>query len=170
MVNTIKYAPYYFANVTGVDKYIGQVLQALEDEGLADNTIVLFTSGHGEHLSSHGRNGKNQVERELYDIPFIIRWPNKLEHRMEDMILNVPDIMPTLLSLAGINQIPTRIDCVDLSDEVLNNTNNPEKLHSSSLYIGPERRDVYTKRYTMQIQNDINDVNQSYFYDNEKDP
>jgi arylsulfatase A-like enzyme len=165
-----KYAPYYFANVTGVDKYIGQVLQALEDQGLADNTIVVFTSDHGEYLSSHGRSGKNQIEREAYDIPFIIRWPNKLKHRIEDMILNVPDVMPTLLSLAGINQIPASVDGVDLSDEVLNNTNNPKKLHSSSLYIGPERRGVYTGHYTMQIQNDINDTNQSYIYDSEKDP
>ena len=52
------HAPYYFANVSAVDFYIGQVLQKLEEMGESDNTIIVISSDHGEMLGSHGRQGK----------------------------------------------------------------------------------------------------------------
>ena len=57
-------SPFYFANVTGVDKQLGRVLEALDESGEADNTIVIFTSDHGEMMGSHDDMGKNNIYEE----------------------------------------------------------------------------------------------------------
>ena len=53
------YAPYYFANVSAVDHFVGKVLQHLKEIGLEEETIIVFSSDHGEMLGSHGLRGKN---------------------------------------------------------------------------------------------------------------
>ncbi|MGB5264178.1 MAG: sulfatase-like hydrolase/transferase, partial [Lutimonas sp.] len=77
------YVPYYFANVSAVDHFIGNVLAELEELNLDDNTIIVFTSDHGEMLGSHGQRGKNVAEIESLNIPFVIKWGDKLSHRVE---------------------------------------------------------------------------------------
>ncbi|MDF2726323.1 MAG: hypothetical protein K0Q59_6001, partial [Paenibacillus sp.] len=69
----------YFAMITGVDDQIGRVLQALETAGLADDTIVIFTSDHGEMMGSQGRMGKAVWYEESLVVPFIIRWNQAIE-------------------------------------------------------------------------------------------
>ena len=67
------YAPYYFANVSAVDYFIGTVIDKLETLGLSENTIIVFSSDHGEMLGSHGESGKNVPEIESLNIPFIVK-------------------------------------------------------------------------------------------------
>ena len=65
----------YFAGVTGVDEQIGRILKALEASGQAENTIVVFTSDHGEMMGSHGLMAKVVPYEESFRIPLVIRWP-----------------------------------------------------------------------------------------------
>lgn len=105
------YARHYYANVTSADKYIGKVLDELKRSGDLDNTIVVFSSDHGEMLGSHGFTGKNVVELESLAIPFIVHWPKGLKPGISDIILSVPDVLPTIMGLAGIkDQIPNDIE------------------------------------------------------------
>lgn len=95
----------YFANVTSVDKYIGLAIDELENSGLLENTIVVFSSDHDEMLGSHHLSGKNVIQTESIAIPLIIHWPQKLKHKIEETFFNVPDLMPTLLGFAGLDKM-----------------------------------------------------------------
>lgn len=110
-------ARYYFANVTGIDREFGRLLRALDEAGLTENTIVVFASDHGETMCSQGiTDPKNSIYRESLNIPFIVRYPGRVPHGVDDLLLSTPDIMPTLLGLAGLrDRIPRSVEGRDLS-------------------------------------------------------
>jgi uncharacterized sulfatase len=94
-----------YDNITFTDKLIGQILKDLEDDGLADNTIVFFWGDHGRGLPRH--------KRWIYDsgthTPLIIRWPGKLQPgSVNDELVAFLDFAPTLLNLAGV-EIPKHL-------------------------------------------------------------
>ena len=103
---------YYFANVSGIDREFGRLLAALDRAGLTENTIVVFASDHGETMTSHSTDDpKNSIWRESLNIPFLVRYPGRVPHRVDDLLLSTPDIMPTLLGLAGLGErIPVRVE------------------------------------------------------------
>ena len=110
----------YFAAITGIDQQFARILAALEQEGLADDTIVIFTSDHGEMMGSHGLMGKGVWYDESLLTPFIARWPGHLQPRRDDLLLSVPDVMPTLLSLMGLGAMtPDGAEGVDHSGAFL---------------------------------------------------
>lgn len=104
-------APYYFASVTGVDRAFGQILDALTELGLDKNTIVVFSSDHGETMCSQRTDDpKNSPYAESMNVPFLVRYPGRLTPRVDDLMLSSPDIMPTLLGLAGLaDSIPAEV-------------------------------------------------------------
>ncbi|REE01149.1 sulfatase family protein [Marinoscillum furvescens] len=164
------YAPYYFANVSAVDYYIGRVLDKLEELDLDDNTIIVFSSDHGEMLGSHGKQGKNYPEMESLNIPFMIKWGDRLKHRVEDRIVSVPDVMPTLLGLAGLeNKIPESVQGEDFSDLVVSaQETNPKP--EAALIMSYKYRGVFTGRYTFVVEEKGGKAKNVFCYDNEKDP
>lgn len=165
------YAPYYFANVSAVDHFIGKVLTHLDKLNLSENTIMVFSSDHGEMLGSHGRIGKNVPQIESFSIPFVIRWYEKLTHRVENLILSVPDIMPTLLGLAGLHEmIPHKVQATDYSRLLLhpNDTNKDEP--ASALFIHSKARGVYTGKYMFIVNEKDGKMESAFCYDNKKDP
>lgn len=165
------YAPYYFANVSAVDHFIGKVLDQLEALDLSDNTIIVFSSDHGEMLGSHGLRGKNIPEIEAFSIPFMISWGNKLQHRVEDLILSVPDVMPTLLGLAGFqNRIPKEVQGTDYSKVLLDPDAGDKQKPKSALFINTNSRGVYTGKYMFVVQEKDGEFEKAFCYDNESDP
>ena len=101
----------YYAMVSEVDWQVGRILQALEDRGLADNTIVVFTSDHGEWLGEHLRWGKGYPGADAVSrVPLLLRWPagNLQCGRRSSEVVEVLDVLPTLLELAGI-QVPPHL-------------------------------------------------------------
>lgn len=165
------HAANYFANVSAVDYFIGLVLKELDKLGLTENTIIVFSSDHGEMLGSHGKQGKNVPETEALNIPFIIKWGNKLQHRVEDLILSVPDVMPTLLSMAGFaDKIPATVQGTDYSKVLMNLESDIEK-PKSALFIGPKSRGVYTGNQTFIVEEGENgEAAAVYCYNNTDDP
>jgi arylsulfatase A-like enzyme len=169
-INAGKHAPYYFANVSAVDFFIGQVLQQLEQLNLDDNTIIVFTSDHGEMLGSHGQQGKPYPYTEAFNVPFVIKWGNKLAHRIEDQILSVPDLMPTLLAIAGLeNKIPDEVQGNNYAQLITNNVSN-QKGAQAALYIDFHSRGVYTGTQTLVVHKNKDNKTEVYGFDNVRDP
>ncbi len=109
----------YFAMAKNADDNMGRILTYLDDSGLADDTIVVFTSDHGEMLGSHARRNKMVPYAEAVRIPMIVRWPGQIEPNTRTDTLHTPlDHMPTLIAMAGLPR-PEGLDGSDLSDELL---------------------------------------------------
>ncbi|MBN2138669.1 MAG: sulfatase-like hydrolase/transferase [Sedimentisphaerales bacterium] len=105
----------YYAMAANLDHNIGRLLDTLKKTGLADNTIVVFTSDHGEMFGAQGRRAKNIFYEEAARIPFLISWPNKIPKGIRiDAPLSTVDMMPTILSLMDL-EIPTDVEGTDLS-------------------------------------------------------
>jgi arylsulfatase A-like enzyme len=105
----------YYAMTANLDWNVGRLIKAIDEAGVRDNTIVVFTSDHGEMMGSQGRRAKNIFYEEAVRVPFIVRWPGKTpQGRTSDACLNTPDIMPTLLAMAGL-PIPPKVEGMDLS-------------------------------------------------------
>jgi arylsulfatase A-like enzyme len=96
----------YYSHIKAVDDCVGRVLSTLNQAGIADNTIVVFTADHGDMMGSQGlpSTTKHVAWDESIRVPFLLRYPNKLGTRGRRIprVLGTPDIMPTLLSLAGL--------------------------------------------------------------------
>jgi arylsulfatase A-like enzyme len=105
----------YYAMTANLDWNLGRLIQAIDDLGLRNDTILVFTSDHGELFGAHGRRAKNIFYDEAVRIPFLVRWPGHIpaDHRTE-VCLNTPDIMPTLLELLDLS-IPKEVEGMDLS-------------------------------------------------------
>ena len=94
---------YYYGAVTAADDLVGDVMEALEQAGVADNTIVVLSSDHGENLGSHHWFNKDLLLEESYRVPMIYRYPAGIEPRVNrGQIASMIDVMPTLLDLAGL--------------------------------------------------------------------
>lgn len=98
----------YYAMVSLVDDEVGRILSALEDEGLADDTLVVFTSDHGELLGDHRMLLKGPMMFESsVRVPLIVRWPGELpEGAVRDDLVQWIDLAPTLLEAAGVEALP----------------------------------------------------------------
>jgi arylsulfatase A-like enzyme len=92
----------YYGMTTWVDDAVGRMLAALDANGLAEDTIVIFTSDHGDYLGSHGRVQKGDLHEESVRIPLIVRWPVELEPNVPNrQVAALVDLAPTLLGLVG---------------------------------------------------------------------
>ncbi|MCX6376715.1 MAG: sulfatase [Armatimonadetes bacterium] len=163
----------YYAMITDLDDNIGRLTKALDELGIADDTIICFSSDHGDMLASQGLQGKNVPYDESINIPFILRYPRKVKAGGKtDVLLNSVDVMPTLLSLCGA-PIPKPVQGVDLSSFVLGKGGKkPESvllqriLGGGGKKAGGEWRGVRTERYTYAKTRDGGWL----LFDNLKDP
>lgn len=97
----------YYAHMAALDDCIGQLLDHLERSGAAEDTIVVFTSDHGDMMGSQGiqHDVKTCPWDESIRVPFLLRYPAALgsEGRVDPSVINSADIMPTLLGLCGLD-------------------------------------------------------------------
>jgi arylsulfatase A-like enzyme len=101
-----RYMRDYHSVVAGVDKNIGRMLQYLEESGLAENTIVIYSSDQGFYLGEHGWFDKRWMYEESLHTPLIVRWPGKVKpNSVCSDLVSVLDYAPTLLDVAGV-EIP----------------------------------------------------------------
>ncbi len=170
-----KHAKQYYAMITGVDEQFGRILAALDEAGLADDTIVVFTSDHGNCLGIHGHTAKNVHHEESLIVPFLIRWPGKIGARRDDLLLSVPDIYPTLLDLLGMDaDVPEAVDGVSYADLFLSGegARPTSALYGRAIYNRPDmgERGVRTDRYTLMLDQESGKPMRIVLHDNQADP
>ena len=97
----------YYALVTEVDHCVGEILKALDEAGIAEETIVIYTSDHGDFVGNHGMVEKAALGQNVYEdilnIPLIIRYPgNKQKGKRTAELVSLVDIYPTLVEILGL--------------------------------------------------------------------
>jgi len=107
---------HYVADSELVDRWVGRVFQKMDDLGLWDNTIVLFTADHGTCLGEHDRTGKSNINEnddrpwplypEIAHVPCLVAAPGLEGGRSIDTLLSPADILPTWLDMAGVDVEP----------------------------------------------------------------
>ncbi len=103
----------YYASVAFMDAQVGKVLQALKENGLEENTIVIFTSDHGYHLGEHDFWAKVSLHEESAAVPLIVSVPGK-QPAVCNSLVELLDLYPTISNLCGL-EVPTRLQGKDIS-------------------------------------------------------
>jgi arylsulfatase A-like enzyme len=166
----------YLAATLALDNYFGNLLKTLEEEGILDNTIIVFTSDHGDQLGSHQFYGKNVPYAESISIPFLLRYPKVIENKtISDALLSPIDMLPTVFGMANLNY--AEIDGKDLSPVITKKEEdtrdaillmNLTHFNNTSLINGLDTyRGVQTKQYTYAR---YEDKTPWLLFDNTKDP
>ncbi|MEO6136503.1 MAG: sulfatase [Ginsengibacter sp.] len=147
----------YYAHCTATDEAIGNLINKIKDLGLYDNSIIIFTSDHGEMMGSHGvRPKEKQVAwDESAKVPFLIRYPGIGRNAGKATLtpLNTPDILPTMLSLTNV-PIPKTIEGENIADVVKHPIMKKDRavMFMSMYAVAPtkfsEYRAIKTNRYT----------------------
>ena len=164
----------YYAMTANLDRNVGRLLRGLEEAGISGDTIVVFSSDHGEMFGAHGRVQKLTFYEEAARVPFLVRWPGRVPAgSVRDACLGTPDILPSVLGLMGL-PIPAGVEGMDLSRLALGR-GGPEPdaaflqgLGHTYLWIdGFEWRALRDKRYTYAV---CRRDGSEHLYDNVEDP
>ncbi|AZQ63794.1 PKD domain-containing protein [Flammeovirga pectinis] len=161
------YMQEYWGMLRSVDENVGRMLDFLDDQGIADNTIVIYTVDHGDMTFEHSRINKGVPFENSAKIPFIIRYPEKIK---EGKIVTTPnmnvDVAPTILSLAGLPAMEG-IHGQDISDLYTNEDLLVDV--ADTVYITEDAgwwASAATSRYKLVLAN----KDQPYLFDLEEDP
>jgi arylsulfatase A-like enzyme len=166
----------YLAATLALDDYFGQLMKTLEEEGILDNTILVFSSDHGDHIGSHQFFGKCTPFEETISIPFLLRYPKAVKAKIvSDAMLSPMDMFPTIFGIADLKH--SRIDGIDLSKVIVNEEEdkrdaillmNLTHFNNAALVNGLDTyRGVRTKQYTYAR---YEDKKPWLLFDNKKDP
>ncbi|RED98360.1 sulfatase family protein [Marinoscillum furvescens] len=166
----------YYAHCTATDKAVGDIISQLKEADMYDNSIIIFTSDHGEMMGAHGRYPfrKQLPWNESSNIPFLIHYPAIDNNKGKKLYAGIttPDIMPTLLSFAGVAR-PEGIQGEDISDLIKTCDPNADRaamfmnIHPFDINMkDPEYRAVRNKRFTYVVGLD----GPLMLFDNQSDP
>lgn len=173
--------PGYFGAITSIDANFGRLVDELKKQDMYENTIIVFTSDHGEMLGSQGRMTKGIWYEESVGIPFLIAYPDEVKPSTNNIPFGTTDMMPTVLGLMGA-EIPEEVDGTDFSPYLKGqNMQLPEAAFLSFDQGSPGTRDrswraIKTERYTFVMAKEsrysASDPLKDgiVLYDNEKDP
>ena len=145
----------YDAMVACLDTAIGRLMNAVKRMGMEEDTVIVFTSDHGECFGAHGRRAKNIFYEEAVRVPFLIRLPGgRQAGEATDALLNTVDLMPTLLDLLGL-PVPEGVQGTSLAGIVTgSDSRQPEFQFMQGMGAvaawgdGYEWRALRTKQYT----------------------
>ncbi len=137
----------HMAMITSLDRAFGWLMKELEDKGLVDNTLVVFTADHGDLLMSYGwPNNKGRPEHGSCRVPLLIRHPGWLKPRVSDLLIGTLDLMPTMLGLLDL-PVPDTCQGQNLAQAIRAGCD--DAVDSVPLFYLPRNwRGVYTHRYT----------------------
>ncbi|MGB9595022.1 MAG: sulfatase family protein, partial [Candidatus Poribacteria bacterium] len=106
---------YYYACISFIDFQIGRILSALEEKGQLQNTLILFTSDHGEHLGDYNCFGKRSMHDSCVRIPFIVSMAGRFDSgKVCDTPVSLVDVAPTFLNVAETSLGSHQLDGVDV--------------------------------------------------------
>ncbi len=166
----------YYAHCTAIDKSVGDIVAALEARDLAEDTVLVFASDHGDMLGSQGMTRKQKPWEESIRVPFLLRYPARYGRRAQETeaFLNAHDIMPTLLGVCGL-PIPDSVEGADLSPVLVGDARPNEAALLACFHPfgewsrdvgGREYRGIRSARYTYCRSLD----GPWLLYDNDSDP
>ncbi len=163
----------YYGQVTAIDFEVGRILDELKKSGIAENTIILYVSDHGDKLGSHCNPNKGKLRGKYapyataFRIPSIVRWPRRIQGgRVCDALVSSVDIAPTVLELAGLD-IPSIMQGHSAADWCLKG--NGRRAEALFLGLGSLRRGrlwraVWDGRYI------FSPLGYKILYDHKEDP
>jgi arylsulfatase A-like enzyme len=165
----------YTETLLAVDESVGRVMQALEDKGILDETLIIYMGDNGFSFGEHGLIDKRHFYEESAKVPFLVRYPEVLEggQVITDMVQNI-DVGPTILDVAGIEK-PEHMHGSSIVPILKGNT--PEDWRTQIFYEyyweydfphTPTMHGVRDGRYKLIRYHGIWDTNE--FYDLENDP
>ena len=118
LVRTIK--AYYYATISFIDYQVGRMVQALEEAGQLDRTLILFTSDHGELLGDFNCFGKRSMHDASARVPMLVRFPSRFPAGKRcPTAVSLVDVFPTLLGAGGIPREGVELDGSDMADVLL---------------------------------------------------
>lgn len=169
-----RYMQDYLACIQSVDDGVGQILDYLDEENIADNTIVVYTSDQGFYLGEHGWFDKRFMYEESMRTPLLIRYPEKIKPNtvVTKMVQNI-DYAPTLLDYAGV-EIPENMQGLSFRKLVKNPTTKWRDALYYTYYEYPAEHHVLrhygirTERY--KLIHFYYDIDIWELYDLQKDP
>jgi arylsulfatase A-like enzyme len=167
----------YYAHCTALDDCMGELAATLKETRLETNTLLIFTSDHGDLLGSHGDYEKQQPYDEANHIPLLLRWPAGFGANTPklDTVINSEDLMPTILGLCRL-PIPRTVEGLDYSGYLRGGAAPSDGATLLSCVApfgtwprskgGKEYRGLRTPRYTY-----VRDLGGPWLcFDNQKDP
>lgn len=169
----------YYAHIAALDECFGRLLDTLEATGSAEDTIVVFTSDHGNMRHSQGVNGQLCPWEECIRIPLLIRIPRKFgrtARRSAALPIGMPDLMPTLLGLCGI-PVPPGVQGTDYYSSPTPTTRTAAPVSSAFLSLPVPNSDARTPGFAEY--RGIRSLQYTYvrsiygpwlLYDNQRDP
>jgi len=137
----------YYAMIENTDTEIGRLLDALDELGIADDTLIVFTTDHGEHCGDHRLMYKgSQIFDGLMHVPLLYSWPGHLQGRRTLAVVEEVDIYPTVLSLLGIEMTPG-VQGTDRSDLLAGEFDSGrERVLCELDHVTPKHRAAYALR------------------------
>ena len=123
----LKVRKHYSALVKQIDHEVGEILDALEEQGLLENTIVILSSDHGDYLGDHNLIGKASFFESAIRVPLVAMGPGIGQGQVRDEMVELSDVTPTMLALAGV-EIPAWYDAQPLPGEGLPGSSGRERI------------------------------------------
>ncbi|RMD78400.1 MAG: DUF229 domain-containing protein [Lentisphaerae bacterium] len=164
-----KVKAYYYALISHVDDQIGRILEALRESGKMEDTIIIFTADHGEHLGDHGLVGKGAPFDSCTRVPLIISAPSHFPQRGQSTaFVELVDLAPTILDFAGI-QTPPEMQGRSLH-AFLQGTTTKHREHAFIEHAFPGTNQAYKALRTEEHLYVINAEGHETLYDLNEDP
>lgn len=179
-----EYYRHYHGHISAVDRELGRMMDALDKAGIAEDTILIYSSDHGSSFGSNGVYNKANPYDEAVRVPFIVRWPGKVPAgAIADQNLGTIDLVPTFCGLAGFSA-PEHCTGLDFSKTFLGQPGGPDpesqflvitnfkRNYVRSRLMDDERsafnpfRAVRGKRYSLAVDR----YGDWFLYDNKADP
>ncbi len=181
-----RFEPYphaaFAAMVSRLDKYTGEIIQAITDKGIAENTLVIFMSDNGPHKENGGdpeffnNNGIFRgIKRDLYEggirVPFIAYWKGKIKPGITTQVAALWDLYPTIQQLAGI-PVPKNIDGLSIVPTLLQNGNQQQHEYLYWEFHENNGRQAVRWKNWKAVKLNVNKMDASpvEIYDLDKDP
>ncbi|MFK5971704.1 MAG: sulfatase [Flavobacteriaceae bacterium] len=134
----------YYASISFMDAQVGKLLDALDELGLSKNTIIVFWSDHGYNVGQHGQWMKQSLFEHAARTPLIISAPGTKNNRVNESIVELLDIYPTVADLAGL-EIPEEIQGKSLRKLLVNPELNWDDCAYTQVYRRPNKNNPTSK-------------------------
>lgn len=164
----------YYGHVTAIDRQVGRLMDILERRGKKDDTLIVYTSDHGDMLGSQGTRDKQLPYEESIGVPLLMSMKNVIEPGVQKGMIGLVDLPVTIAGLLGLS-FKHKTDGKDLQGMILRGENGQEECYLYDLYPCHQAADkgmkawraIRSQRYTYAV---FGDGTEWLLFDNEADP